>query len=93
MNGRAKQRWTFQELLDEARIPVPKVQPGRFREQVESALDRLTKDRVIGRWCEDPDAFNEALPERGWIKRWLLRCILIAPPDQVKAFYGSTDPL
>jgi hypothetical protein len=89
-HGRAKQHWTFGELIEAARVAEPKHNPARFREYVESALDRLTQDRVIGGWCEDPETVAEPLPARGWLPKWLLRAILISPPENIRAFYSNS---
>jgi hypothetical protein len=47
--------WRVGELLDKARIELPKHHADRFRQYVEDALDRLQRDGLIAHWQYERD--------------------------------------
>jgi hypothetical protein len=65
------------ELLESARIALPKSHLDRFKDNVEDALELLRKDSIIGGWAyEEIDA---ELPRTRWSSRWLSWTIRMAP--------------
>jgi hypothetical protein len=67
-NGPSSNRWKVRDLIARARLQLPQYQPSRFRDRIETALDKLQDDRIIGSWFYDKD---KDLPTRGWLEHWL----------------------
>lgn len=72
-------RPTVAELLEGAKIEIPRVNPERFRDAFEEALDRLTADGILGTWCYRDSAAS--LPRYKWFDLWLNWAINIQPPS------------
>jgi hypothetical protein len=71
--------WRVGELLDKARIELPKHHADRFRQYVEDALDRLQRDGLIIHWQYE-GANESALPGKRWLQKWLEWDLSIAVP-------------
>jgi hypothetical protein len=71
--------WRVGELLDKARIELPKHHADRFRQYVEDALDRLQRDGLIAHWQYER-ADESALPGKRWLQKWLEWDLSIAVP-------------
>ena len=76
---------TLLEAVGDA-IPADPSRPGRTKDRLDKALDRLAADLVIGRWAyvDVPD-----LPARGWLDQWLSWRVVISPTDNVIAHYSA----
>jgi hypothetical protein len=72
--------WCVGELLEKARIDLPKHHADRFRQYVEDALDRLLRDGLIARWQYER-ADDSALPGKRWLQKWLEWDLTIAIPS------------
>lgn len=66
--------------------------PARVRDRLETALNRLETDRLIGGW-EYRDLNEDTLPRQGWLRRWLDARVLIEAPEQIKDAYRRLDRL
>ena len=71
-------RPTVAELLEGAKVEIPRVNLERFRDAFEEALDRLTSDGILGMWFYRDGA--EDLPRYKWFEQWLGWDIVIQPP-------------
>lgn len=67
-------------------IAVDHVRPGRAKERLEKALNRLATDQVIGEWRYAP---APELPARAWLGEWFTRRIVIKPDANVIAHYAA----
>jgi len=76
---------TLLDALGDA-IPADPARPGRTKDRLDKALDRLVADHVIGRWVyvDAPE-----LPARGWFDQWLTWRVVISPADNVIAHYSA----
>ena len=71
--------WRVGELLEKARIDLPKHHADRFRQYVEDALDRLQRDGLIAHWqYENGD--DSTLPGKRWLQKWLEWDLTLAIP-------------
>jgi hypothetical protein len=68
-------QWGLRELLEKARIQIPRTNTMRFRDMIESALDRLQNDRLIGTWVY---ANDKPMGYR-WFQNWLGWDVVISP--------------
>jgi hypothetical protein len=67
---------TVREFLSLARIEIPKLHPERLKEDLEEALEILTRDRILKEWSY----FNEiTLPATRWREKWLDFGLRIVP--------------
>lgn len=65
------------------------VRPGRIRERLEKALDKIQEDGVIKKWQYE-DGFNEdSMSGKEWYKKWLKSKIIILPPDEIIKQYNK----
>jgi hypothetical protein len=74
---RVGDRVTVAELLESARIAVPKTHLDRFKDNVEEALEHLTRDAIISGWSYE-DA-EEELPRTRWAVKWMAWGIRLRP--------------
>jgi hypothetical protein len=82
---------TVAELLDGAKIEIPRLNPERFRDAFEEALDRLATDGILRTWSYRDSAAK--LPRYKWFDHWLTWEIKIqAPPVPLKASEISVTP-
>ena len=80
IDGNGRLRYTVQRLLDAAGKEVYARKPSRTRERMETALDTLQQDRVIGGW--QYEGWDEVTASRhGWAAVWLACAVLIIPPE------------
>jgi hypothetical protein len=68
---------TVAELLESARITVPKDHVDRFKDNFEEALEVCARDGLIGSWTYEVE--EESLPKTRWTQRWLSWTIRLAP--------------
>lgn len=83
-------------ILERIHLEINERYPMKTREKLESALNRLEKDRVIKCWQYHPDDFDENIhTKRGWYKEksegefltWPNWRIIILPPDTIIEYY------
>jgi hypothetical protein len=79
-SGRTKEGLLIKTLIEAAGMKLNKSRPGRTRERLEEALDRLQQDNVITAW--EYEHIDESIFERrGWAKKWLdCKVTITAPP-------------
>lgn len=86
-SGRTQEGLLIKTLLDAAGAGVNKRFPGRTRDRLEEALDRLQADDVISAW--EYDCINEeVLSGRGWAKKWLECKVTITAPAEILKQYS-----
>ncbi len=74
---RVDERVTVAELLENARIAVPKSHLDRFKDNVEDALELLTRDRILGGW--NYEEADQELPRTRWAPRWMAWSVRLMP--------------
>ena len=80
IDGNGRLRYTVQRLFDAAGKEMYARKPSRTRERMETALDTLQQDRVIGGW--QYEGWDEVTASRhGWAAVWLACAVLIIPPE------------
>ncbi len=84
---RGGQNFEIRKLLAQSGIDVTasnRKNPGRFRDDIEKALNDLRQDGVIGslEWVSTP-----VLPGRNWLEEWLCHTVHITPPAELLARY------
>lgn len=77
LHFRPAQVVSVRDILHGARIDIPSHHPERFRDSFEAALDRLSKDGIIGTWAYLRD--EDELPRFKWLETWLSWDIAIRP--------------
>jgi hypothetical protein len=65
------------ELLQAARISIPKYHLDEFKDNVEEAFELLARDRMTGGWGYGQD--YPELPRTRWLQKWLNWAIVFAP--------------
>ncbi len=76
MFRRIGDRTTVGELLESARIALPKYHVDHFKESVEDAFEHLTRDGLIGAWHYENE---EELPLTRWTTKWLTWVVCFTP--------------
>lgn len=66
--------------------------PGRARERLEKALDRLEDDGVITAWQYEAIKESEA-GKRGWVDNWLNCKIIVEPPQEILDHYKELQKI
>lgn len=84
--------YRVQTLLEEVDLD-PSREPGRARNRLETALDRLEHDRVISSWQYHESWNEDHLPRQGWLGHWLEARLVIEAPDLIKEAYRNLDQL
>jgi hypothetical protein len=74
---------TIGELLQAARIDTPERHADRFKDNVEDAFERLTRDGLIGGWRYD--VVDSDLPRTRWVGKWLAWRLSFAAPKAALA--------
>lgn len=79
-----KERLRVSTLLEEAILEINESRPGRTKDRLETALNRLQEDDVIAAWeYEDPIETNK----KGWLQRWLDSIVYIQIPNYLLEHY------
>lgn len=82
-------------LVEQARIPLDRDNPGRTRDAIESALNQLHSDGVIGSFAPlvEPSSQGREVQERieqhayHWWDDYRQQLWLFEPPEQLRALY------
>jgi hypothetical protein len=61
--------------------------PSRTRDRLETALEQLQRDGVIGAWQYDQDRSEQH--KAGWMDAWLVSTILVEPPQVIFERYRN----
>ena len=75
-------------LLTATGVEIDTRNPGRTRNRLEKALDRLHTDGVLTGWQYSDDTGAAVDLQRGWWRRWLNAKVLIEPPQPIMDRYA-----
>lgn len=86
--GEFNQPNKIRTLLEAIGVKINERTPSRTRERLESALDTLQQDGLIGTWHYDK--WDESIADqKGWGRIWLNAMMIIHPPELIKEQYRS----
>jgi len=75
-------------LLSEIDESMNMKRPGRTKDRIEKALDRLEKDGIIRSWdYKIPKGYEITDGERGWARKWLEWKIIVNEPEAITEHY------
>ena len=79
-----KERLRVKTLLNEIRLEIYDKRPGRTKDRLEAALNRLKEDDVIAAWeYENKTQTNK----KGWLPKWLESVVIINMPEYLLEHY------
>lgn len=78
-----KERLRVKTLLNEIRLEINEKRPGRTKDRLESALNRLKENGDIASWKYE----SKITAHKGWLQKWLDSIIIIEMPEKLTEYY------